>query len=627
MNTTKITTIKTSRWNRQSKSAITLKELIEAVRHDTKDEDIQTFRHIISNRRLTDEDVMNLRNESIGRLPIVYPSVLVSLSHNGNTTIRSFNGLLTLTVGPLHDNQEADRVKSLAAVLPTTVAVLQGCSGRSVKIILRATRPNGSLPAEPDAMEAFCQQAYPLAVNVYQSLVDLAGTSESIRVEPALSDDDSQLLWAGFRMTYDESPYLREEADALLVPDNNYFLHPQHQMPPAPPAAEEDTGTGHETRQLIAYLQQHYVFRYNTIMGYTESRSLKKWNHGWQPVDDNVLKGLTLEVRMAKINVWDLDVSRFLKSNFVKTFNPIEEYLWELRGKWDGRDHIGLLAKTVPTNNPSWPLWFRTWFLGMVAQWLGKNPRYGNSLVPLLISRQGYNKSTFCRSLIPPELQWGYNDNLVLSEKKTVLQAMSQFLLINLDEFNQISPKVQQGFLKNIIQLASVKVKRPYGKHVEDQPRLASFIATSNMSDVLSDPSGSRRFIGVELTGPIRLPQHINHKQLYAQALALLEQGVPYWLDDQQTRELMTSNKQFQQQSPEELFFHECFSIPASEAEGKFMTSTAILSAVKRRAGSALPRCNAATFGRILANIDGLVRRRNSNGTEYLVVPKLHENQ
>lgn len=66
MNTTKITTIKTSRWNRQSKSVITLKELIEAVRHDTKDEDIQTFRHIISNRRLTDEDVMNLRNESIG---------------------------------------------------------------------------------------------------------------------------------------------------------------------------------------------------------------------------------------------------------------------------------------------------------------------------------------------------------------------------------------------------------------------------------------------------------------------------------------------------------------------------------------------------------------------------------
>jgi hypothetical protein len=184
---------------------------------------------------------------------------------------------------------------------------------------------------------------------------------------------------------------------------------------------------------------------------------------------------------------------------------------------------------------------------------------------------------------------------------------------------------VQQGFLKNIIQLASVKVKRPYGKHVEDLPRLASFIATSNMSDVLTDPSGNRRFIGVEITGPIRLPQHINYEQLYAQALALLEQGVPYWLDDKQTRVLMDSNKQFRQQSPEELFFHECFDIPASEDEGQFMSPTAILNIVKRHAGSALPRCNVSGFGRILANMEGLIRDRANCGTVYLVTPKLHD--
>ena len=106
--------------------------------------------------------------------------------------------------------------------------------------------------------------------------------------------------------------------------------------------------------------------------------------------------------------------------------------------------------------------------------------RYGNSVAPLLISEQGNNKSTFCRRLLPDSLQWGYNDNLLVSEKKQTLMAMSQFLLINLDEFNQISPKLQEGFLKNVIQLASVKVKRPYGRHVEEFPRLASFIATTN---------------------------------------------------------------------------------------------------------------------------------------------------
>ena len=621
----KITTIKTTRTNRLSRKLITLSELAEAVRHDTPNGDIQTLRFALKNQLHSNDDSTDLEYESIGRLPIVYPAAELSIDDDGNKQVRVFNGLLTLTAGPLHDEEEAARVKALAAVLPTTVAAIRGCGGHSVKIIVRATRPDGTLPKGDDALEAFCRQAYPLATSIYQGLLQLAGVGEDISVEPAIHGSESQLFWAGFRMTYDASPYLREDADALFVPDNNYLLRTNERTTIPAPADEEEKEVGHETRQLIEFFRQRYALRQNMVMGYTEYRPLKKWHQGWRPVDERVLKGFTVEARIEKINVWDLDVSRYMKSSFVKAYDPIEEYLWNLHGKWDGLDHIGNLAKAVPTDNPHWPMWFRTWFLGMVAQWMGKNTRYGNSLVPLLISKQGYNKSTFCRSLLPPELKWGFTDNLVLSEKKAVLQAMSQFLLINLDEFNQISPKVQQGFLKNIIQLASVKVKRPYGKHVEDLPRLASFIATSNMSDVLTDPSGNRRFIGVEITGPIRLPQHINYEQLYAQALALLEQGDSYWLDDKQTRVLMDSNKQFRQQSPEELFFHECFDIPASEDEGQFMTPTAILNIVKRHAGSALPRCNVSGFGRILANMEGLIRDRANCGTVYLVTPKLHD--
>ena len=106
-----------------------------------------------------------------------------------------------------------------------------------------------------------------------------------------------------------------------------------------------------------------------------------------------------------------------------------------------------------------------------------------------------------------------------------MLQAMSQFLLINLDEFNSIPVNIQQGFLKNIVSLSSVKVKRPYGRRMEDFPRLASFIATANMTDLLADPSGSRRFLSVELTGPIDVSNVPYHEQLYAQAQALIDSG------------------------------------------------------------------------------------------------------
>ena len=120
---------------------------------------------------------------------------------------------------------------------------------------------------------------------------------------------------------------------------------------------------------------------------------------------------------------------------------------------------------------------------------------------------------------------------MILSEKRQVLQAMSQFLLINLDEFNQISPQVQQGFLKNLLQLPTVKIKPPYGSHVQEFPRLASFIATSNMTDILSDPSGNRRFLGVELTGPIDVSGRLNYEQLYAQAMQALERGEKSYFD------------------------------------------------------------------------------------------------
>ena len=623
MNTMKITTIKTSRTNRQTRKLVALAELMEEMKHDTRNEDISIMRNtLLRNWQQGENDVSPTKYEEILRLPTAYPAARLTLDKDGNKVLKRFNGLLTLTVEPLRDVEEAEMVKELAAMLPTTVAAFRGCSGRTVKIIVAATRPDGSLPRDEEAAEAFCRKAYPLASHVYQGLLNLARTSERITVQPALCHEESLLLWAGFRMTFDKNPYYRGETASLLVTDSNYLVATDEHVEQQTQTGENKKGVGHETQELVEFMNQHYSLRQNTVMGYTEYRPKQKWHVGWRPVDERTQKGFTMEARLAGINVWDLDVSRFLKSNFIKTYNPIEEYLWNLRDKWDGRDHIGNLARTVPTDNENWPRWFQTWFLGMVAQWLGKNPRYGNSITPLLISRQGYNKSTFCRSLIPKELQWGYNDNLVLSEKKSVLQAMSQFLLINLDEFNQISPKVQQGFLKNIIQLASVKVKRPYAKHVEDLPRLASFIATSNMTDVLSDPSGNRRFIGIELTAPIDVHQRINHTQLYAQAMALLEQGVPYWLDDEQTQRVMASNRQFQLRLPEELYFHECFSIPSDKENGQFMTPTAIFAEVKRRAGSAIPRGDLRTFGRILANMEGLIRRRTRRGTEYLVTPK-----
>ena len=395
--------------------------------------------------------------------------------------------------------------------------------------------------------------------------------------------------------------------------------------------AEEDEGKQksdpmkirRNQQQMIDFLESRYVFRFNTVMGYTEFRPNNTWVRPYQPVDERVLNQMAIECRLEGLDAWDKDVSRYVRSAYVPVYNPVDEYLSQCRGKWDGKDRIRELARRVPTKNRHWENWFYTWFLGMVRQWRSSiYDRYGNQVAPLLISKQGWNKSTFIQSLLPPELQWGYTNQLDVSEKRQTLQAMSQFLLINLDEFNQISPTLQQGFLKNVITLPSVKVKRPYGKHVEPFPRLASFIGATNQTDVLTDPSGGRRFLGVELSGPIDVSHHPNHEQLFAQALDALDHHEPHFFNEEQTQEIIESNRQFQQQTPAEQYFNDCFEIAKDEKDGIFLTSSAIFAYLKKVAGADLRLSSLNHFGRILSNMPEIIRKRTKNGTEYLVKPR-----
>ena len=385
-----------------------------------------------------------------------------------------------------------------------------------------------------------------------------------------------------------------------------------------------DAGKGRtDILQMINYLECRYQFRYNTVMKFTEYRPNNSWVGDFKPVDARVQKSMTLDVQIADIHVSIKDVRNFLESDRIKNYSPIESYLYDCLGKWDGKDRIRALARTVPTKNPHWEDWFYTWFLGMVDQWRGVyRKQYGNSTMPLLISKQGYNKSTFCRRLIPNELSWGFTDNMILSEKRQVLQAMSQFLLINLDEFNQISPQVQQGFLKNLLQLPTVKIKPPYGSHVQEFPRLASFIATSNMTDILADPSGNRRFLGVELTGPIDVSGRLNYEQLYAQAMQALEQGEKSYFDAAETAVIMQSNRQFEQVSPIKQCFLEVFEPTNDVEKGEYLMAAAIFDVLKQKFGSSLQVSSLQKFGRELQNIEGLKSKKTRFGTEYLVVRK-----
>ena len=548
----------------------------------------------------------------------VHPAAEFQKSENGLLKMKQNNGVLLLTFVNIEEDGGVDAVKQKVASLPSTLAAFMGADGISLNVLVKYALAKGSLPDDEVEADRIYKQAFQTFAPLYQILVKATMQMP----EPSIYSD--------FLFTQDASPYYREDALPLVL---NEVIHtvekPVDNLKDViVDNSEEDVDKdGKELSdnimRMIGFLCKKYDFRYNSVMKFTEYRPKDKDYWGYQPVDARVQKRMTLEVQLANIRVSIKDVRNYLESDLLSTYNPVEDFLFKCAGKWDGKDYIRALARTVPTDNPYWEDWFYTWFLAMVNQWRSYSHRkYGNSVAPLLISKQGYNKSTFCRSLVPPELQWGYNDNLVLSEKRQVLQAMCQALLLNLDEFNQISPQVQQGFLKNIIQLPSVKMKPPYGSHVQEFPRMASFIATSNMEDILSDPSGNRRFLGVELTGPIDVSQLPNYEQLYAQALAALQAGEKTYFDAEQTKLIMASNRKFEVISPIDQYFNLYFDLTDDAKLGEYLTAAEIFQELKSHIGSSVKLSNLISFGRKLSQMPSIHRKRFNDGMRYLVVRK-----
>ena len=634
----KVTIVHTNNKKQLLVSTKTMEKLMERFAKDDSKLTITHFR----------ESVPYLSNNYEGYKDLpkwmhIYPAAEFAKDENNNLKMKACNGILLLKFGNITDVDGVEGVKRSVAILPSTLAAITGADGKTVIVLIKFQGENDSLPTSEADAEHLYRIAYQQIFPVYQAIVKASilvdGPKPSIEAGSTLSQEPS--IHNSFMMTLDAEPYFNSKAVAMKIDSHarSQNLTPStgnnQQMIADSGTAEEDSNEKNNNKKedknsvrsnivsMMKLLESRYDFRYNTVMKYVEYLPKDKGWYGYRPVEPRVQKRMTLEVQLADIRVSIKDVRNFLESDYIKNYNPIDEYLFQCYDKWDGKDHIRALARTVPTANPHWADWFYTWFLGMVDQWRGYSHRqYGNSVAPLLISKQGYNKSTFCRRLLPPELQWGYSDNLILSEKRQVYQAMAQFMIINLDEFNQISPQVQQGFLKNLIQLPTLKYKPPYGSHVMEFPRLASFIATSNMKDILSDPSGNRRFIGVELTGPIDVSVRPNYQQLFAQALSALNNGEKSYFDAQQVKLIMKSNSQFEIIQPIDQYFLLYFELVEDEKEGEYLTAAEIFDYLKKQLGSSLKVNSLMGFGRKLANMSELKHKRFADGMKYLVKKK-----
>ncbi len=374
-----------------------------------------------------------------------------------------------------------------------------------------------------------------------------------------------------------------------------------------------------ETTLLMEeFMNRRYEFRFNQLSSCLEYRKRDSVHFYFTAVDQRARSGIALDALQEGLRVWDRDVNRYLTSNRIPLYNPVDEYL-QKAGRWDGKDRIRAFADFVPCDNPHWQELFYRWFLNMVAHWQGRDCTHANSTSPLLVGAQGYRKSTFCRFILPPELRFGYTDSLDFKSKRDAEMSLGRFLLINIDEFDQISVS-QQGFLKHLLQKPVANLRKPHGSVIEEVRRYASFIGTSNHTDLLTDTSGSRRFICIEVKAPIVMDAHINYPQLYAQAVYAIAHGERYWFDDTDEAILKETNQDFERISPlEELVLcHIC--VPKENEDYEELTALEILEYLYTKTKvKKVKDCDIRYFGRILKKY-GFEKKKTNTKMLYQVV-------
>ena len=295
--------------------------------------------------------------------------------------------------------------------------------------------------------------------------------------------------------------------------------------------------------RIEEFIDEHYRVRYNMLSQQYEVAARN--TEQWMPVNGTLCNRILMELnRSGIILAKPYLVKTVIEGGaLAKEYHPVRSYV-ETLPEWDGTHHIEALFRRV-TDDEQLLTWLRKWFIGMVAQVMGRMGTYGNSVCPILISSvQGWGKSQFAKLLVPPQISGFFTDTFNLQQEDGCLRRMTAYMLINVDEIDRFGERRMATF-KNMVQLAAVSMKRAYHTQMEQKERMASFIATSNRRHLLSDESGSRRFICVELTHAIDVTTPVNHTQLYAEALAALNNGERCWFSEEETRQLEKHNAPF----------------------------------------------------------------------------------
>ena len=341
-----------------------------------------------------------------------------------------------------------------------------------------------------------------------------------------------------------------------------------------------------KNKEIESYLSTHYDFRFNTVLGRTEFSP--KYANMYSKVSRYDINTFRRELDSEEGIITSADnLYSIIESSFSPRINPIQEYFKALptvdasevlRKIEIGQGAIANLASCVTVRNAEkWLPYLTKWLVAVVANTMDDRECRNHTCL-VLTGEQGKFKTTFLDLLCPPALKgYSYTGKIYPQEKDT-LTYIGQNLIVNIDDQLKALNKRDENELKNLITCPMVKYRMPYDKYVEEHPHLASFVASVNGNDFLTDPTGSRRFLPFEvLSINIERAKAISMDNVYAEAKALLKSGFRYWFDDDEIAELYRESEDFQVQTAEMELLLRCFEKPTENESYSLMTTTEIL--------------------------------------------------
>lgn len=375
--------------------------------------------------------------------------------------------------------------------------------------------------------------------------------------------------------------------------------------------------------KMIRFMDEYYEIRRNIVKELIEFRRKPTTTDEKASSDFAILRAkdvntFYINAQMKGISCSQNSLKALVDSDYAKPFNPFTHYFFSLP-TWNGKtDYIAQLAQRVKTTDPAFFIdSLRHWLVGMVA--CAIDDKVQNQQLLLLHGGQGSGKSTFIRKLLPPELDTYYRCGMIIPENKDHLLQLSSSLIIDLDEFDTL-PSWQMQSLKRLIVQGVVTERKVFDLQMNNFIRRASFIASTNDQHFLVDILENRRYLintilSIDNSGPV------NHKGIYAQALALYQQGYRYWYEKEEVTFLNKRNESFRQKDPveENLFFY-FRAAKGGEIQAKWYPASYLLSILSLNGRTQSNPQTQKTLVTVLEKNHFINRNGNYGVTEYKVV-------